>query len=99
MVCNLNFPTGTTYLRFFFEFGIESRRAFQERMRIICIYQSYQFPGWMKNSLLLPRPGREPTTSRTHRLHYKQGVPHPTCSAIAGGGGDKISLFSVNKIK
>ena len=31
--------------------------------------------------LLLPRPGREPTTSRTPRLHNKQGVPHPTCSA------------------
>ena len=30
----------------------------------------------------MPRPGREPTTSRT--LHNKQGVPHPTRSAISG---------------
>ena len=35
-----------------------------------------------KTLLTIARPGREPTTSRTPRLHNKQGVPHPTCSAI-----------------
>ena len=69
MVCNLHFPTGTTY------FWIWNWRAFQER-------KSYQFPGRMKSSpYYCRRPGREPTTSRTPRLHNKQGVPHPTSSA------------------
>ena len=31
---------------------------------------------------ILPRPWREPTTSHTPRLHSKQGIPHPTRSAI-----------------
>ena len=37
----------------------------------------------MKNSPYYISPaGREPTTSRTPRLHNKQGVPRPTRSAI-----------------
>ena len=37
----------------------------------------------MKVSLLYsPGRGANPTTSRTHKLHNKQGVPHPTRSAI-----------------
>ena len=59
MVCNLHFPTGTTYFR------IWNRRAFQER-------NPYQFPGRMKNSPY-HCPGRGAN---------KQGVPHPTHSAI-----------------
>ena len=58
------------------EFIIWNIRAFQER-------KPYQIPGWMKNSPYYIAPvGRELTTSRTPRLHNKQGVPHPTRSAI-----------------
>ena len=50
---------------------IWNRRAFQER-------KPYQFPGRMKNSpYYCPGRGSNPRP----RLHYKQGVPHPTCSA------------------
>ena len=54
---------------------IWNRRAFQEKTLPV---------SWLdeKLSLLFPRPGREPTTSRTPRLNDKQGVPHPTRSAI-----------------
>ena len=45
-----------------------------------------------KLSLLLPRPGREPTTSRTPRLHNKQKVPRPTRSAIGRRIKDLIDL-------
>ena len=44
--------------------------------------RAFQVASYEKLSLLLPRPGREPTTSRTPRLHNKQEVPHPTRSAI-----------------
>ena len=51
---------------------IWNRRAFQERKL-----------SWLDEKLSYHCPGRgEPTTSRTHRLHNKQGVPHPTRSAI-----------------
>ena len=63
MVCNLHFPTGTIS-----EFRIWNRRAFQKR-------KPGQFPGRMKNSsYYCPRSGREATTSRTPRLHNKQGL-------------------------
>ena len=58
------------------EFRIWNRRAFQER-------KPYQFPGGMNNSPYYIAPaGRDPTTSRTPRLHNKQGVPHLTRSTI-----------------
>ena len=58
------------------EFRIWNRRAFQER-------KPYQFPGRMKNSPYYIAPARrEPTTARTPKLHNKQGIPHPTRSAI-----------------
>ena len=73
MVCDLHFPTGTTYFRFFL--NLEYKDISGEKTLPV---------SWLdeKLSLLLPRPGREPTTSRTPRLHNKRGVPHPTHSAI-----------------
>ena len=69
MVCNLHFPTGTTYFNFFYNFW--NRRAFQER-------KPYQFPGWMKNSPYdcpgrgaNPRPPAHPdfiTSKESHTL-------------------------------
>ena len=66
MVCNLHFPTGTRYLRFF---RIWNRRAFQER-------KPYQFPGWMKNSPCYfpgrganPRPPSHPDFMRSKESH------------------------------
>ena len=73
MVCNLHFPTGTTYFRIFL--NLEWKGISEENTLPV---------SWLdeKLSLLFPRPGREPTTSRTPRLHSKQGVPRPTRSAI-----------------
>ena len=73
MVCNLHFPTGNTYFRIFQNLeqkGISGEKTLPD--------------SWLdeKLSLLLPRPGREPMTSRTPRLHNKQGVALPTHSAI-----------------
>ena len=71
MACNLHFHTGTTYFRFFLELkGISGEKTLPV--------------SWLdeKLSLLLPQPWREPTTSRTPRLPNKQGIPHPTHSAI-----------------
>ena len=44
----------------------------------------YRRASWLdeKLSVLLPWLGRDPTTSRTTRIHNKQGVTHPTRSAI-----------------
>ena len=72
MVCNLHFPTGTTYFRIFL--NLEQKGTSGEKTLPV---------SWLdeKLSLILPRPGREPTTSRTPRLHNKQGVPRPTRSA------------------
>ena len=73
MVCNLHIPTGTTYFRIFQ--NLEQKGISGEKTLPV---------SWLdeKLSLPLPRPRREPTTSRIPRLHTKQGVPHPTCSAI-----------------
>ena len=73
MVCNLHFPTGDYLFQNFLEFGIEGEKG-EKTLPVSWLYE--------KLSLLLPRPGREPTTSRTPRLHNKQEVPHPTRSAI-----------------
>ena len=54
-----------------FEFGIEGQFRRENLTRFMV--------GW---NTLLPRPGREPTTSRTPMLPNKQGVPHPTRSEI-----------------
>ena len=83
-------PTGRTS-----KFRIWNRRSFQKK-------KPYQFPGRMKNSsYYCLGPGREPTTSHTPRLHNKQGVPHPTCSAsgidlllvVKIGNGEKWGLY------
>ena len=49
--------------------------------------------GW-KTLLTIASVGREPTTSRTPRLQNKQGVPHPTRSAI----GRQILFDEVFKV-
>ena len=61
MVCNLHFPTGTTYSNFL-EFG--NRRAFQER-------KPYQFPGRVKNS-----PYYCPAGARTHDKQATSPTPY-----------------------
>ena len=85
MVCNLHFPRGLRISEFL-EFGIEGHFRRENQVPV----------SWLdeKLSLLLLRPGREPTTSRTPRLHNKQGVPHPTCSAIYASRPHK--LFKIN---
>ena len=87
MVCNLHFPTGTTYFRFFLEFGIEGH------------FRRENLVSWLdeKLSLLLSRAGREPTTSRTPRLHNNQGVPHPTRSAIGRRYNNKQAVVFFTK--
>ena len=77
MVCNLHFSTGTS------EFRIWNGRAFQKRKPSSFLDD--------KTLLAIAPAGREPMTSRTPRLYYKQGVPYPTCSVIgrSNGGGEK----------
>ena len=83
MVCNLHFPTGTTYFKFF---RIWNRRSFHVR-------KPYQFPGWMKHSpYYCPGRGASPRPPRTPRLPNKQGVPHPTRSAIGRRFGHREAV-------
>ena len=62
----------------------QMRLAYEDKRDLYCTnYLEYQVISEQNPlPLLLPRSWREPTSSRTPRLHSKQGVSHPTCSTI-----------------
>ena len=73
MVCNLHFPTDFEI----YNFAIEHEKGISEEQTLPVSWQDE------KLFLKLPRPGREPMTSCTHKLHYyKQGVSHTPRSAM-----------------
>ena len=76
LYCPFTLPHGDNFLNL--EFGIEGHFRRENLTSFLAEW---------KTLLTIARPGREPTTSHTPRLHNKQGVPHTTCSAIGSRYG------------